>query len=290
MEQQGKYYNEKYPDTSNEWTRNWDKSWLLAKDKYLLNFGSEKERKDSYRHRMFRIFVMLFIPQILLLLPYGLNIYTMMISILGYIIGCRLYFLLISVFNILLFIVLPIYVFLHLGEQIHYFLSFFAYFFLVQGSCFVIYTFYKFYLKEFDDRFFSNIYKKLLNSENQGDKFINLNTGVDTKYTRLKKAIIILFSKMYIDIGAGFVFIRLYKIKKNNFLIELFKIEYFRLVFVYGWLYLFRRDIFIESINKNPIKQITYFTLFINVTSFIFIWTMISMMVLGFMFKIFGVK
>ena len=78
---QGKFYNSEYPETSNEWTRKWDKSWLLAKDKYLLNFGSEKERKDSYRHRMFRVFVLLFLPQIALLLSFGLNIYTVLVSV-----------------------------------------------------------------------------------------------------------------------------------------------------------------------------------------------------------------
>lgn len=250
MAEYDKYYNPEYPETSNEWTRKWDKSWLLSKDKYLLNFGNEKERKDSYRYRMFRVFVLLFLPQIALLLPFGLNIYTVLISILGYVIGCRLYFLLVSIFNILLFIVLPIYVFLHLGEQIHYFWSFFAYFFLIQGICFVIYAFYKVYLKEFDTIYFRDLYKSISKKDDPNSNFIRVDES-----KKILTVITFFFKGRYLDMCSVFVFIKPYigKVKKN-ILLELIKIEYFRLVFAYGWIYLFREDFLIKKLIKILLK------------------------------------
>ncbi|MBK2110119.1 hypothetical protein [Francisella tularensis] len=285
MEQKGKYYNPKYPDTSNDWTRNWEKSWLLNKDMYLMHRATEDERKRIYKIRMMYR-VVLTLPLILILFfsfyksyEYFVNYQAIKIKFLIFDVCLLLTIALIFkwgdkilLLSAICLFAIPIYLWLKnptlTGMIIVYLIS------LSQSAIYVIYLYNLFSLRKFDEFYFCSIYDKLLNEKNDESIVTKENTPNLIKrlgYGFSLVGIADVIASSYYALASRIVIS-----KTQNQLTSIFKIKFFRMSVMYPVLYKYKSKWF-ESSNDitKPKLFLSNICMIISLISiFVMVWIM----------------
>ncbi|AJI53747.1 hypothetical protein [Francisella philomiragia] len=297
MEQQGKYYNPKYPDTSNDWTRNWEKSWLLRKDKYLLGYASEKERKTVIKVEKYTLFFFAFAMLGILSffskenimyigdifasnpLPYWLDICLFLFILIRF---TWIYYFIMSM---LCFIMFPIYSLIFFDYTINnsYVPFLFYIFLLIQGFNYIVYYFNRVYLRQFDDVIFDDVAKLYINSNLEKD----LKEAFITKISK-NKIMIYLFDMR--PLSSLLYFFRLSVSSVNNILIQTFS----RFSAEYNWLYFLKKDMVDKLLSdknvRKPVfsKLICFVMLFSSLLSTIVLFVLFVFTVKGYILRVFS--
>ncbi|MBK2108962.1 hypothetical protein [Francisella tularensis] len=193
MEQQGKYYNPKYPETSNEWTKKWDKSWLLRKDIFFLKYASEEMRKNVYKNRLYKLILSLFVFYTVsyYFLNDYLNIVTIIISLMIFV---RYNNILYLVLNFFLCFVVPYGLISNVvfsGSESDFLIGvLLSLILLTYGIFYMIYFVSLLSLKKIDIQFFDKVYKLFINENFKSE----LKDSIKKVYLK-KKILKFLFEK-----------------------------------------------------------------------------------------------
>lgn len=287
MKEQGKYYNPNYPDTSNEWTRKWDKSWLLNKDMYLLYRGTEQERKSTYKIRMMYRLVLTVIPIFIVVAVIFMAIKKSLLSghiaftlkdigwtsfLIGFIFLIFKWGDKILLLTAICLFAIPIYLWLKnptlTGMIIVYLIS------LSQSVIYVIYLYNLFSLKKFDEFYFCSTYDKLLKERNDESIITKENTPniiarVGYRFSLVGIADVV--ASAYYGAASRIVIS-----KTQNQLTSIFKIKFFRMSVMYPVLYKYKSGWF-ESSNDitKPKLFLSNICMIISLISiFVMVWIM----------------
>lgn len=203
MEQQGKYYNPKYPNTSNDWTRKWDKSWLLRKDIFFLKYASEEMRRNIYKNRLYKLILSLFVFYTVSysFLNDYLNIVTIIISLTIFV---RYNNILYFVLNIFICFVIPYGLLNNVvfsGSESDFLIGvLLSLILLTYGIFYMIYFVSLLSLKKVDIQFFDKVYKLCINENFKSELADSI------KKTYLKKRILkFLFEKFMFKINLDII-------------------------------------------------------------------------------------
>lgn len=254
MEQQGKYYNPEYPETSNEWTRKWDKSWLLRKDEFLLKYATEEQRIMSFktfRNRFILGFFVFFLILYSQQYTYGLELKVIIpIQIILAILFIRFPNILYLILSMIICLFLPMYLISNSYDQeliYKVLLLLSAIILLMYGVIYLLYFCFLFFTQI--DSLFCDFFEKILNERDNFlvEKFQKKISG--------NKILVFVFRKLICDGTINIMVANNPVYVQNNRLANSFIDNISRVPFLYSWLFILNKD----SFSKERISSFRMF-------------------------------